>query len=167
MQIIQSIAAGNNGQIFEVACTIPQVCGNPDDVVLCPTQRTHSTYWPVIGLDAPITQNTHKHTHDTHSSHAHSHPPPHTPHQASSERHYALKMVFNYGVATGQMRNLYANEFLVVSRLPPHRNIVRFFAQVRTGRRGFCRLSVDVYNARGFNSPLPPPPFSAADNDCN
>jgi len=42
---------------------------------------------------------------------------------------YALKVVYNFGVATNAMRNSFENEFRVLSQLPPHPHVTRFWAQ--------------------------------------
>ena len=51
---------------------------------------------------------------------------------------FALKLVFNFGLSTAATRNTFENEFNVLSRLPPHNNITRFWTQfvdeVRGGR---------------------------------
>ena len=38
-------------------------------------------------------------------------------------------MCFNYGLTTAAARNTFENEFNVLSRLPPHPNLTRFYAQ--------------------------------------
>ena len=42
---------------------------------------------------------------------------------------FALKLVFNFGLSTAATRNTFENEFNVLSRLPPHNNISRFWTQ--------------------------------------
>lgn len=42
---------------------------------------------------------------------------------------FALKLVFNFGLSTAATRNTFENEFNVLSRLPPHANITRFWTQ--------------------------------------
>ncbi len=42
---------------------------------------------------------------------------------------FALKLVFNFGLSTAATRNTFENEFNVLSRLPPHNNITRFWTQ--------------------------------------
>ena len=41
----------------------------------------------------------------------------------------ALKMVYNFGVATSQIRAMYQNEYNALSTLAPHENVVRFWSQ--------------------------------------
>ena len=45
------------------------------------------------------------------------------------DKPYALKVVYNFGVATNAMRNSFENEFRVLSQLPPHQHATRFWAQ--------------------------------------
>ena len=47
-----------------------------------------------------------------HNSLTHTRGRSHTP-KAPEGRHYALKIIFNFGVETNEMRNAYANEYLV------------------------------------------------------
>jgi hypothetical protein len=42
---------------------------------------------------------------------------------------FAVKLVFNFGLSTAATRNTFENEFNVLSRLPPHSNITRFWTQ--------------------------------------
>ncbi len=42
---------------------------------------------------------------------------------------FALKLIFNFGLSTAATRNTFENEFNVLSRLPPHNNITRFWTQ--------------------------------------
>ena len=44
-------------------------------------------------------------------------------------KEYALKMVFNYGAGSTAGRNLYEAEYAVQSQLPPHRHLLRFWAE--------------------------------------
>ena len=42
---------------------------------------------------------------------------------------YALKMVYNFGVGADMARRAFQNEFRVLSQLPPHKRITRFWCQ--------------------------------------
>jgi len=42
---------------------------------------------------------------------------------------FALKMVYNFGVGAAEAKRLFQNEFRVLSQLPPHAHITRFWCQ--------------------------------------
>lgn len=79
---------------------------------------------------------------------------------------YAVKLLFNFTHEyTSVVRNAYENEWLVLSRLLPHENIVRFWSQfisvipdsfaklLPPATREHCRRKNRCY----FRSPHPPP----------
>jgi hypothetical protein len=51
---------------------------------------------------------------------------------------FALKLIFNFGLSTAATRNTFENEFNVLSRLPPHTNITRFWTQFVDEVRARC-----------------------------
>ena len=46
-----------------------------------------------------------------------------------NDKHYALKVCFNFALHTNQARNAYINEFIELVKLPSHPNIIRFLCE--------------------------------------